>query len=64
MTTHEEHLPALGRPVEEPTPEGDHDFADEHDSTVVDQRITAHRESDPEPESPDGWSGMDKDGAP
>jgi hypothetical protein len=64
MTMHEERLPALGQPAEEPTPEGDHDFAGEHDSTVVDQDVTAGRESDKEPESPDGWSGMDQDGAP
>jgi hypothetical protein len=64
MTQHEERLPALGQPVEEPTPEGDDDFAGEHDSTVVDQSISADRESDKEPESPGGWSGMDHDGPP
>jgi hypothetical protein len=64
MATHEERLPALGQPAEEPTPVGDDDFAGEHDATVVDQKITAHRESDPEPETSQGWSGMDGDGVP
>jgi hypothetical protein len=59
-----ERLPALGQPVEEPTPEGDNDFAGEHDSTVVDDDVMGRRESDPEPESPGGWSGMDTDGPP
>ncbi len=59
-----ERLPALGQPVEEPTPEGDNDFAGEHDSTVVDDDVMGRRESNPEPESPGGWSGMDADGPP
>lgn len=64
MSQRQEHLPALGQPVEEPVPEGDNDFAGEHDSTVVDQEITAGREHGKEPESPKGWSGMDQDGPP
>ena len=60
MSQHKEHLPALGQPVEEPVPEGDNDFAGEHDATVVDQEITAGG-STGEAESPKGWSGMDHD---
>jgi hypothetical protein len=63
MTPNEERLPALGQPVEEPTPEGDDDFAGEHDATVVDQGITSNSDAR-ETESPDGWSGMDSDGPP
>ena len=63
MTQHEERLPALGQPVEQPEPEGDNDFAGEHDSTVVDKGITAGTDAH-ETESPDGWSGMDGDGPP
>ena len=63
MTPNDERLPALGQPVEEPTPEGDNDFAGEHDATVVDQGITSESDAK-ETESPDGWSGMDSDGPP
>jgi hypothetical protein len=63
MTDHNEGLPALGTPDEEPTPEGDHDFAGEHDATVVDQDVTADRDAS-EPESPDGWSGLDREPPP
>jgi hypothetical protein len=64
MTQREERLPALGQPVEQPVPEGDNDFAGEHDSTAVDDDITAGRNAGKEPESPSGWSGMDRDGPP
>ncbi len=60
MTQREERLPALGQPVEEPTPEGDDDFAGEHDSTAVDDDIMAgHEDGKREPESPRGWSGLE-----
>jgi hypothetical protein len=59
MTQREERLPALGQPVEEPVPEGDNDFAGEHDSTTVDHDVTSGRDSDRESESPNGWSGME-----
>ena len=36
MTDRNEGLPALGTPDEEPVPDGDGDFAGEHDATVVD----------------------------
>ncbi len=61
MTPPEERLPALGQPVEAPEPEGDNDFAGEHDTTAVDDTITARRDTDREPESPSGWAGMDAD---
>ena len=60
MTQREERLPALGQPVEEPTPEGDNDFASEHDITTVDRDITAGTEDGKrEEESPQGWSGQE-----
>ena len=63
MTDRNEELPALGTPVEEPVPEGDNDFAGEHDATAVDQDVTADRNVG-EPESPDGWSGLDREPLP
>ena len=63
MTQHQEKLPALGQPAEQPEPEGDHDFAGEHDSTAVSDDVIADR-SDGETESPAGWSGLDRDGPP
>ncbi len=59
MSQEHERLPALGQPVEEPTPDGDHDFAGEHDATAVDQDITAGQDSDAEEESPAGSSGFE-----
>jgi hypothetical protein len=64
MPDNDERLPALGQPVEEPTPEGDDDFAGEHDATAVDQRITSGSGGADESESPEGWSGLDRDGPP
>ncbi|GAA0797330.1 hypothetical protein [Spirilliplanes yamanashiensis] len=55
-----EKLEALGQPVEEPSPEGEHDFAGEHDATVVDKDVL-DGDADGESESPRGWSGMDHD---
>jgi hypothetical protein len=63
MTDREERLPALATPEEQPTPEDDHDFAGEHDATAVDQEVTADRDVG-EPESPDGWSGLDREPLP
>jgi hypothetical protein len=63
MTDRREGLPALGTPEEQPTPEGDDDFADEHDATAVDQGVTAGRDVG-EPESPEGWSGLDREPLP
>jgi len=44
-------------------PDDQQDFAGEHDSTAVDQDVTANRD-EAEPESPEGWSGLDDDGPP
>jgi hypothetical protein len=44
-------------------PDGDPDFADEHADTAVDPDIAENRE-DGEPESPEGWDGLDRDGPP
>jgi hypothetical protein len=63
MTDRNEGLPALGTPDEQPTPEGDDDFASEHDATAVDQDVTADRDVG-EPESPDGWAGPDQEPLP
>ena len=56
-----EQLPALGQPAEgmDSTPEPD--FANEHDRTAVDRDIiTGADEDEREPESPSGWSGMQR----
>ena len=58
-----EKLEPLGQPVEEPSPEGEHDFAGEHDATAVDKDITDGKGVG-ESESPEGWSGLDRDGPP
>ncbi|MFF5084349.1 hypothetical protein ACFY36_45510 [Actinoplanes sp. NPDC000266] len=44
-------------------PDEQEDFAAEHDDTAVDEEITADRD-DSETESPQGWSGLDRDGPP
>lgn len=63
MPQDQERLPALGQPAEQPEPDGDHDFAGEHDSTAVsDDVITGG--SAGETESPAGWSGLDREGPP
>ena len=54
----DEPLQPIGQPVEEPTPEGDDDFAGEHDDTAVGEDITGGRDSG-ETESPTGWSGLE-----
>jgi hypothetical protein len=59
MTQQNERLPAFGD--EEAVPDGDSDFAGEHADTVVDRDVT---EQKGEEESPHGWSGMDREGAP
>ncbi|KIR63326.1 MULTISPECIES: hypothetical protein [Micromonospora] len=58
---HHEHIEALGQPPEglDSTPEPD--FANEHDRTAVDADvITGEDEDEREPESPHGWSGMQR----
>ncbi|SCL41627.1 hypothetical protein GA0074692_6415 [Micromonospora pallida] len=52
---------ALGQPTEEVDTTPDPDFATEHDRTAVDRDIiTGEDEEDREPESPTGWSGMQR----
>jgi hypothetical protein len=63
MTDRDEGLPALGTPDEQPAPDGDGDFAGEHDATAADQGLTADRDVG-EPESPEGWSGLDRESPP
>jgi hypothetical protein len=53
---------AIGRPVEDPSAEGDPDFAGEHDDTSVHDKITTGCDDDREPESPRGWSGLEPGG--
>nr|WP_221381184.1 hypothetical protein [Actinoplanes polyasparticus] len=45
-------------------PDEQEDFAGEHDATAVDDDVTADRDDDAEPETPQGWSGLDRDGPP
>ncbi|MFI6824288.1 hypothetical protein ACIBJE_25595 [Micromonospora sp. NPDC050187] len=57
----QKRMPALGQPPEglDTTPEPD--FANEHDRTAVDREIvTGEDEEEREPESPRGWSGMQR----
>ena len=58
--TQNQHLEAFGN---EDADDSDSDFASEHADTVVDTGITANTD-DAETESPDGWSGLDRDGPP
>jgi hypothetical protein len=44
-------------------PDGEPDFAGEHEDTAVDKDITAERD-DTEQERPAGWDGLDRDGPP
>lgn len=62
MTEQQESLPALGQPAEQPEPDGDHDFAGEHDATVVEKDILT--DGGGEAESPHGWSGMEHTDTP
>jgi hypothetical protein len=56
--TDEPRVP-IGQPVEEPSPEGEHDFAGEHDDTAVGEDITSGRDDQREEGSPTGWSGLE-----
>jgi hypothetical protein len=49
-------------PIGDPDDDGG-DFAEEHEDTTVDERITKG-DDEPEPERSKGWSGLDKDGPP
>jgi hypothetical protein len=50
-------------PIGDPAADDDYDFADEHQDVTVDPEVTAG-EADEEPESPDGWDGLDRNTAP
>ena len=56
-----DHLEPLGDPDEAADAGGD--FAGEHNDTAVDKSITEGRDRG-EDESPRGWDGLDRDGAP
>lgn len=56
----DEPLPAIGQPSDDPQPEGDPDFAGEHMDTAVSKEIITGDERNREPESPRGWSGMQR----
>ena len=60
MTQQNERLPAFGEA--DPSPDGDSDFAGEHDSTTVDKDTLTGE--DGEQESPRGWSGQEREGPP
>jgi hypothetical protein len=55
--TQQDHLEAFDED------ETDVDFADEHADTAVDKDITGDRDQG-ETESPEGWSGLDRDAPP
>ncbi|MBO4205512.1 hypothetical protein [Micromonospora echinofusca] len=58
---HHEHLAALGQPPAAPDPDADPDFANEHEETAVaSDVITGEDEDEREPESPQGWAGMQR----
>ena len=58
--TREEHLAAIGQPAGGSPPEEQPDFAGEHDDTAVSEEIVTGEGDDREPESPRGWSGMER----
>ncbi|MFI7541462.1 hypothetical protein [Actinoplanes sp. NPDC049599] len=60
MTQQNERLPAFGD--EEAVPDGDSDFAGEHSDTVVDRDDAEGGTG--EAESPQGRSGLDREGPP
>jgi hypothetical protein len=55
--TQQDHLEAFDED------ETDVDFANEHQDTTVDSDVSSDGD-DGEPESPEGWSGLDRDGPP
>lgn len=57
-----EHVAALGQPPEGRDTTPDPDFAGEHEATAVDEDIITgdEDEEEREPESPHGWSGMQR----
>lgn len=59
--TDRDSRPPLGQSPRQTDPEGDPDFAEEHDNTAVSDEITSRRDTEREPESPEGWSGLEPD---
>jgi hypothetical protein len=64
MTEHDpgeqqQRRPALGQPPQGADPDGDPDFASEHEETAVDDDIITGEDTDREPEAPRGWAGME-----
>ncbi|GAB2935679.1 hypothetical protein GCM10027280_24460 [Micromonospora polyrhachis] len=55
-----ERLPVLGQPDGDADPIGDPDFAEEHCRTAVADDIITGMDRDREPESPRGWSGLER----
>ncbi|MDG4789480.1 hypothetical protein O7626_26750 [Micromonospora sp. WMMD1102] len=53
-------LAPLGQPPDETDPQDDPDFTNEHDKTAVDEEIITDSDTEREPESPRGWSGMQR----
>lgn len=54
-------LPAIGHPAGHPAEaQDDPDFANEHEETAVAKEIITGDERNREPESPRGWSGMQR----
>ncbi len=45
-------------------PDEQEDFAGEHATTTVDEDVAADQDDDAEPETPQGWSGLDTEGPP
>ncbi|MFC0527874.1 hypothetical protein [Phytohabitans kaempferiae] len=52
----DEEIPPIGEPEE---PDDDGDFADEHSSATFADEQEGGPEGAPEPESPEGYAGMD-----
>ncbi|WP_422773528.1 hypothetical protein ACN28C_11805 [Plantactinospora sp. WMMC1484] len=53
-------LAPLGQPPDETDPQDDPDFTTEHDKTAVADDIITDTDTEREPESPRGWSGMQR----
>lgn len=56
---------AIGQPPGDAAdPDGDPDFANEHEETAVSDDVITGEGDDGESGSPEGWSGMEKDSSP
>lgn len=56
----QDRLAPLGQPAEDTDPDDEPDFAGEHDKTAVAEDIITDTDTEREPESPRGWSGMQR----